>query len=142
MHYRKLGYSTYNEYLKGAEWSEIHQFFYQNCSPYRCRVCGKSRRLLLHKRSYEYLSMRSLRRKYIIKIIIVRAMRRLMCWLCRDCNRLIHFYDDGRRVPLEYSYLLRREKEIIKRQRSWLRKFIQVRPSDILRAISRLRLVD
>lgn len=137
MHYSQLGYKDYDEYLDGPEWEEIRRFFYENCGPYQCRICTQPRKLLLHKRSYEHLTMKSLRRKYIFKFLIVRRLKKLMCWLCFPHNGEIHFYDDGRRVPLQYEYLLRREQEIDRRHRSLWRKIRKMKPSDIFNAISR-----
>lgn len=137
MNYRELGYSKYDDYLQGSEWTEIKDFFYKHCGPYQCRICRKSRLLLLHKRSYEFLTMDSLRKKYIFKVLIIRRLKKLMCWLCFPHNGEIHFYDNGTRVPLEYDFLLKRESQIEARYHSLWRKFLKLRPSDIFKLLGR-----
>lgn len=138
MYYSDFGYKDYQEYLDGPEWEEIRVFFYENCGEYKCRVCGKRRRLVLHKRSYEYLGIKALRRHYFFTFLIIRKLRRLMVWLCFSCNREIHFYENGIRVPLIYDYLWRREQQVYKQHRSLWKKLLQLRPSDILGAIVRV----
>lgn len=131
MHYQDFGYEKYHDYLDGPEWQEIHDFFYKYCGPYKCLVCGQTRRLLLHKRSYEYLSMKELRRKYILRFIVIYKLKRLMCWLDQEHNGQVHFYDDGRRVPLLFDALSAREKIIVKRHKSIWRKILGLRPSSL-----------
>lgn len=137
MNYRELGYQYYDDYLAGPEWKEIHDFFYKFCGPYECRICRKPRQLLLHKRSYQFLTMKALRKKYIFKQLIIRVLKKLMCWLCKFHNGEIHFYDNGQRVPLEYAYLLRREREIDRRYHSLWRRFLKLRPSDFFELLFR-----
>lgn len=142
MHFSELGYQTYdgNEgYLGGHEWKQLHDFFYTFCGSYRCRVCHKKRGLVLHKRTYEVLSLRALRKKFFhIKPLMIRWLKRHFVWLCHEHNHQVHFYDDGTRVPLKYTALWKREQEVYRRHKSIWRKIRMLKPSMIFRFVGRL----
>jgi hypothetical protein len=133
MHYKELGYKDYGEFLAGPEWEQLHNYFYENCGPYRCGVCGVHRHLLLHKRTYDHLTLFSLKKRFFfVKPLIVRWLRKHFVWLCSNHNNLIHFYDNGARVPLEYNALVAREKVVINMHKSLWRRFIKLKPSEVL----------
>jgi hypothetical protein len=109
MYYSDLGYPSYGSYLKGKEWADLHEFFYQKCGPYQCKLCGQAKELVLHKRSYQYLTLRKLYRRFLFTFAVKWYLRRKMIWLCHACHAQMHFYDDGERVPTEERSLKRRE---------------------------------
>jgi hypothetical protein len=124
MHYKDFGYSKYNDFLTGPEWQELHDYFYRNCGRYRC-FCGKYRFLKLHKRTYQHLTLGSLKRRFwYFKPLIVKWLKKHFVWLCSEHNGQVHFYDDGSRVPLNYQALLAREKEIKRRLWPWWKKLL------------------
>lgn len=138
MHYTELGYDEYEDFINGPEWKELHDFFYKYCGPYLCGICGKNRNLNLHKRSYEHITMKTLRRKYLFRFLIVRYLKKYMVWLCKVHNGEIHFYDNGSRVPLSYQALLKREIQVRRKHKSIWRRFITSKPEDWLNTIGGL----
>lgn len=119
MHYSSLGYSSYSQYLNGNEWKKLHDFYYKHCGSYRCGICGIKTDLVLHKRSYEHLSLQSLRKKFWFNFLIAWYLKRLMSWLCHKCHKQVHFYKNGTKVPMVYNTLYRREKLLLWQHRSW-----------------------
>lgn len=135
MRYKDVGpYKQYQEYVEGPEWQEIKNFYYENCGEYKCAICPNHWRLVLHKRSYQFLTMKALRRRFVFKFLIVAYLKRNMVWLCFPHNGQVHF-KKGKRVPLDYKSLMKREDEV--RLQYHLQKIRQLRPSDILGAIGR-----
>lgn len=109
MYFTDLNYDNYDDYLKGREWEEIHEIFYQRGGPYKCRLCGVRKSLVLHKRSYYFLTQdffKKADKKWLNKVLV---------WLCVPCNKKVHFYNDKDRVPLDYLYLWDREQHLFKR---------------------------
>jgi len=136
MHYSDLGYKHYQEYVDGPEWQEIKDYFFKHCGEYKCRICGRHWKLLLHKRSYEYLTMEKLRNRFIFKFFIVRYLKKYMTWLCFPDNDLVHFDDDGGRIELDYKKLWRREQQIYRRRNAWYNRLLRKRPSEIINLLS------
>src|SRR5215213_8981785 len=113
MYYNELGYGDYDDYLVGPEWKAIKQFYFQHCKKYECDICGSQERILLHKRSYKFLSLPELKKRYRGDTTkILRYLHTYMVYLCQGCNRKVHFYGDGTRVPLEYRKLRDREQQV------------------------------
>jgi hypothetical protein len=113
MHYKDFGYTDYDDYLVGPEWKSIKQFYFQHCKKYECDICGTRERILLHKRSYKFLSLPELKRRYRgDSTKILRYLHTYMVYLCQGCNRRVHFYGDGTRVPLEYRKLREQETRV------------------------------
>jgi hypothetical protein len=137
MHYSEFGYDNYDEYLNGKEWHEIKDFYYKHIKPYKCGICKQHIKLLLHKRNYAHLSLKSLRRKYVLNFLIVRYLRKNMVYLCHKHNSMIHFYDNGSRVPLVYKDLVAREQYIKWRENSWWTKFKRLKPSQVFEWIGK-----
>lgn len=133
MYYHQLGYDTYSEYLEGEDWQKIHEFFYENIKPYKCRVCGKNRNLVLHKRTYERLTLDQFKRWFRVDR---RTLKHAMVWLCKSCNSRVHFYDNGTKVPLVYRDLMAREQVVYKRYHSIWNKIRHLHPHDILDALA------
>lgn len=132
MYYSDTGnYKNYQEWLdKSPEWEEIKNYFYKNCGPYRCGVCNGHWRLLLHKRSYEYLSLSRLKRRYwYIKPLVVWWLRKHMVWLCFPHNGEIHF-KNGEKLPLKYDILVWREREVKRAYK--IKKLLELRPSTLV----------
>ncbi len=116
MYYSEFGYTDYGDYLVGPEWKAIKQFYYDNCKKYECDICGTRERILLHKRSYKFLSLPELKKRYRgDSTKVLRFLHTYMTYLCQACNKKVHFYDDGTRVELEYRKLRERETKIRKR---------------------------
>lgn len=110
MKYQELGYDTYDEYINSEEWRSIHDYIYRlKLFSYHCRICRKKKALLLHKRSYAYLTLQTVRN------LSKRKLKQIFVWLCHDCNTLIHFYTKTKKVPLCYLFLSERERLV------WLR---------------------
>lgn len=137
MYYSDLGYKHYQEYVNGPEWREVKDYFYEHCGEYICRICGKRQGLLLHKRSYEYLTMQKLRQKFWFKFRIVRYMKKYMVWLCFPCNNEVHFDDEGRKIVLDYAILWKREQLIYRRHNAWYYKLLRKKPSDFFNLFTR-----
>ena len=112
MIYKDLGYQEYNDYLEGEEWQEIKNYFYEHCGSYECRGCHVKQGLVLHKRSYRFLTLSAIKKRYIFPFWVKWYLKKYMVWLCHDCNKLVHFYSDGRRVDLDYKSLMKREKYV------------------------------
>jgi hypothetical protein len=113
MYYSELGYDEYDDYLVGPEWREIKRFFYENRKQYACDICGAHQQIVLHKRSYKFLSLSELRKRYRgDRTKIMRYLHTYMVYLCRGCNKKVHFYPSGERVPLEYRKLKEREDQV------------------------------
>src|SRR3954470_7457 len=113
MYYSELGYGDYDDYLVGPEWKAIKQFYFENRKKYQCDICGSRERILLHKRSYKFLSLPELKKRYRGDTTkILRYLHTYMVYLCQGCNRKVHFYGDGTRVPLEYRKLKDREQQV------------------------------
>jgi hypothetical protein len=109
MKYQALGYDTYDDYLNGEEWQEIRDYFYSLNTPYRCRVCHRNKKLLVHKRTYYALH------PSFFKSLSKRMIRKILVYLCVPCNDLVHFYDGRKKkkaVPLDYVFLWDREQVI------------------------------
>ena len=116
MYYSELGYDQYDDYLVGPEWREIKRFFYENRDVYACSICGTHQQIVLHKRSYKFLSLSELKKRYRgDRTKIMRYLHTYMVYLCRGCNKKVHFYPSGERVPLEYRKLKEREDQVRKR---------------------------
>lgn len=110
MHYTELGYSEYGDFLVGKEWKAMSQYFYENRSAYACNICGARQGLVLHKRSYKFLSLAELKRKYRNdKSKVMRYLHSYLVYLCRTCHNRVHFLPNGERVALEYRVLKDRE---------------------------------
>jgi 5-methylcytosine-specific restriction endonuclease McrA len=110
MHYKDFGYDEYDQYLVGPEWRGLNQYFYENRDKYECGVCGERSGLVLHKRSYKFLSLGELKRKYRgDKTKVMRYLHTYMVYLCRHCHRQVHFLPNGDRVPMQYRALKDRE---------------------------------
>lgn len=137
MWYKELNYSHYQEYVNGPEWREIKDYFYEFCGEYKCRICGKKTGLLLHKRSYQYLTLDLIKQKYIFRFLIVRFLKKNMTWLCFPCNRLVHFDDNGEAVTLSFDTLWKREQQIYRRTNAWYYKFLRARPSSFFSLFAR-----
>ena len=113
MHYQELGYDEYDQYLVGPEWKEIKAFFYKHCKRYECDICGVRENLALHKRSYKFLTLPELKKQYKgDSSKILRYLHTYIVYLCKGCNRKVHFYADGTKVPLEYRKLKQRETQV------------------------------
>jgi hypothetical protein len=113
MYYNELGYGDYDDYLVGPEWKAIKQFYFAHCNKYECDICGSRERILLHKRSYKFLSLPELKKRYRGDVTkILRYLHTYMVYLCTGCNRKVHFYGDGTRVPLEYRKLREQEQRV------------------------------
>jgi hypothetical protein len=113
MYYSELGYDEYDDYLVGPEWREIKKFFYENRDVYACSICSTHQQIVLHKRSYKFLSLSELKKRYLgDRTKIMRYLHTYMIYLCRGCNRKVHFYPSGERVPLEYRKLKERENQV------------------------------
>jgi 5-methylcytosine-specific restriction endonuclease McrA len=110
MHYKDFGYDEYDQYLVGPEWRGLNQYFYENRGKYECGVCGARQGLVLHKRSYKFLSLAELKKKYRGDTTkIMRYLHTYMVYLCRTCHKRVHFLPNGDRTPLEYRALKDRE---------------------------------
>jgi 5-methylcytosine-specific restriction endonuclease McrA len=119
MHYKDFGYDEYDDYLVGPEWRGLKRYFYENRDSYTCTVCGTHQGLVLHKRSYKFLALVELKRKYRgDQTKIMRYLHTYMCYLCRGCNKKVHFYPNGERVPLEYRKLKDRELQVLRAARA------------------------
>src|SRR5262245_51577273 len=106
MYYSDLGYDEYEDYLMGPEWRAIKRYFYENRTSYTCDICGGHQGLVLHKRSYKFLSLPELKKRYRgDKTKIMRYLHTYMVYLCRACNHLVHFYPNRERVPLQHRRL-------------------------------------
>jgi hypothetical protein len=113
MYYNELGYGDFDDYLVGPEGKTIKQFYYEHCKKYECDICGTRERILLHKRSYKFLSLPELKKRYKGDATkILRYLHTYMVYLCQGCNRRVHLYADGTRVPLEYRKLKDREQQV------------------------------
>lgn len=119
MYYSELQYDSYDEYLDGQQWQEIKALYYHSGVLYRCRICHKRRGLLLHKRSYAYLTPE----KYLN--MKDKMIRKILVYLCHRCNELIHFYKKGDKVPLDYLFLYEREQEIYYRWQFFVIRFFR-----------------
>ncbi len=116
MYYSEPGYDEYDKYLAGPEWREIKTFYYKHCKRYECDICGVRERVLLHKRSYTFLALPELKRRYRgDSSKILRYLHTYMVYLCSRCNKKVHFYADGTRVPLEYRKLREQEHKVRRR---------------------------
>ncbi len=136
MNYKDVGnYKNYQEYVEGKEWKEIKDFFYANCGQYKCGICPNHWRLVLHKRSYEFLTMKALYKRFWFKFLVVWYLKKYMVWLCFPHNGQVHF-KNGKPVPLEYETLLEREEEV--RWMYYRSRILKVRPSDLFRAIGKV----
>jgi len=110
MYYTELNYDEYDQYLVGPEWRGLNQYFYENRKSYECGICGARKHLVLHKRSYKFLSLAELKRKYRgDKGKIMRYLHTYMVYLCRTCHRQVHFLPSGERTPMQYRALKDRE---------------------------------
>ncbi len=117
MYYTELGYDQYDLYLQGPEWKAIKSFYYEHRKRYECDICGARERVVLHKRSYKFLTLPELKKRYKgDSTKILRYLHTYMTYLCSGCNKKVHFYSDGTRVPLEYRKL--REQENLVRRRT------------------------
>jgi ribosomal protein S14 len=113
MHYKDFGYDEYDQYLVGPEWRGLNQYFYENRDKYECGICGTKQGLVLHKRSYKFLSLAELKKKYRgDKSKIMRYLHTFMTYLCRQCHRRVHFLPNGERTPMEYRKLKDREMQL------------------------------
>lgn len=137
MWYKDLNYNHYQEYVNGPEWREIKDYYYENCGVYECRIDKKKRGLLLHKRSYQYLTLDSIKERYIFKYFIKRYLKKNMVWLCFPCNREVHFDDEGKTIELTYSALWKREQLIYRRHNAWYYKLLRARPSSFFGLFTR-----
>jgi hypothetical protein len=116
MYYTELGYDEYDQYLAGPEWKAIKNFYYGNCKKHECDICETRERILLHKRSYKFLTLPELKKRYRgDSSKILRYLHTYMVYLCSSCNKKVHFYPDGSKVPLEYRKLRERETTVRKR---------------------------
>lgn len=120
MHYQELQYDSYDEYLNGIEWKKIKNIFYYSGVPYRCRICHTRKKLLVHKRSYAYLTpysfllLRKKREKMFFKILV---------YLCHPCNEKVHFTKTHEKVPLDYLFLWEQEQSIYWQPGMMIRRF-------------------
>jgi len=115
MYFSSYGYDIYEDYLMGAEWSAIKNWYFKNTKKYECDICTGHDHIVLHKRSYKFLSLVELRKRYSRdNTKMLRYLHTYMVYLCRGCNRNVHFYPTGKKVPLEYRKLLDREKIVRK----------------------------
>lgn len=105
MYYFELGYDLYDAYIDGPEWKEIKDIFFQSGTPYRCRLCHETKHLNVHKRSYAYLEPAFFRKIVRNK----KLLRKILVYLCKRCNTLVHFYKKNQKVPLDYLFLYDRE---------------------------------
>lgn len=126
MYFTELGYDQYDKYLVGPEWKAIKKYFYENRDKYECTICGTHQQLVLHKRSYKFLSLPELKKKYKNdRTKIMRYLHTYMTYLCRPCNNRVHFYPSGERVPLEYRKLKDRELLVLRQaQRRGLQEVV------------------
>lgn len=108
MYYKELNYDTYDEYLNGNEWKEIRDIFYLSGVKYRCTICFARKKLLVHKRSYYYLTPKFFR---IIARTNKKLLTKILSYKCSRCNSLCHFYDKQKKKPVELDYLFLWERE-------------------------------
>lgn len=102
-------------FLVGKHWKELSAYFYENRTSYECNICGTRQDLVLHKRSYKFLSLPELKKKYRGDTSkIMRFLHSYMTYLCRTCHRKVHFMGDGSKVQLEYRKLKDRELKLKK----------------------------
>lgn len=116
MYFYELGYASYEEYLQSRHWEKLKEQRIKNKNA-KCYICGSKTWLLLHHRTYEHLG---------------REKKGELVVLCTRCNKLVHFYDNGKRVPLTYKALLAREKEIWRRKNGYLGPIGKLRASLVL----------
>lgn len=112
MHYSDLGFDNYDDYIASPEWQEIRDMKYHSGDPYRCRICHSRRSLSLHKRTYYDLTPAFF---YWLLKNNKRLFRKILVYLCKRCNTLVHFYDGNkqkRKVPLDYVFLWDREQQL------------------------------
>ncbi len=119
MYYTDLNYDSYDEYLKGPEWEEIHDIFYQKGGEYRCRICWGKKGLILHKRSYFHLTPE------FFRVADKKWLRMVLVWLCEKHNNQIHFYKKDEKVPLDYLFLWERERGVYKRPLNIIRRVLR-----------------
>ena len=121
MYFSDLGYASYDEYLQSRHWAKLKEQRIKNKNA-KCHICGSKAWLLLHHRTYENLG---------------REKKQDLVVLCTRCNKLIHFYDNGMRVPLTYEALTKREKEIWHRKNGYLGSIGKLRPSIFINPVVR-----
>lgn len=109
MQYQELGYDTYDEFLRGSEWTQIRDIKYKAKGAYLCRLCHKDSGLSLHKRTYFNLTP-----EFFLALLKhrPRMFYAILVYLCGKCNRSVHFYRSGEKVPLDYLFLWDREQSL------------------------------
>ncbi len=119
MHYSELNYDSYDKYLQGPEWQEIHDIFFDRGGKYQCKICHSKEKLILHKRTYYSL------RPEFFKDMDDKWLRKFFVWLCIKHNTEIHFYNKEEKVPLDHLFLSERENEIYKRPLNRFRRVLR-----------------
>jgi len=133
MYYHELNYDEYDAYLVGPEWRGLNQFFYDNRTIYECNICGVREGLVLHKRSYKFLSLEALKKQYRgDNSKIMRYLHTFMSYLCRACHRKVHYLPNGTKTTMQYKCLREREmqlKKAVKRTGTKAQKFVKGKPT-------------